>query len=265
MFPCSEVSVSATEYDRGYVWQELLRYLRGRLHAQLLYVMNMDMRMAGEVVAMDEERFIQLWLRCAGDAQTARRVFRVLHDHYSQRWRRYHTGAHVVQCMKHFDLASHLMDNPDAVEMALWFHDVVYDAQASDNEQNSAELFMELSENIFDDAFRRQVYGLIMITEHCDPPGRGDACYMVDIDLSSFGLPWDEFEADSRNVRAEFLHLNEENYNSRQFKFLKRLMDRPSFYNSDFFRTRCERQARANLTRRLKDMVRLGYGEPDSP
>jgi len=228
--------------------------------------MEMGMRMAEQVVAMDKERFVKLWHRCGdtSDAQTANRVYRVLHDHYSQPWRRYHTGAHLVHCFKYFDLASHLMDNADAVEMALWFHDVIYDAQASDNEKKSAELFMELSENVLADNFRRQVHGLIMITEHCNPPDHGDACYMVDIDLSSFSLPWDEFEADSRNVRAEFLHLSEEDYNRRQFRFLKRLMDRPYFYNSEFFRARCERQARSNLTRRLEQMTRLGYGEPDS-
>lgn len=45
---------------------------------------------------------------------------------------------------------------------------------------------------------------LIMATLHNgDPLIDADAAYMVDIDLSSFGLSWAEFMRDSENLRRE--------------------------------------------------------------
>ena len=225
--------------------------------------MKMDVQLAEHSVTMNKERFQRLWQRCdqAADAETVNRVFRLLQDHYSESWRRYHTGDHLKHCLKYLDLASHLMENPDAVEMALWFHDVIYDARACDNEKRSAELFLRLSEGHLDELFRQRVHDLIMITEHFEPPAAGDERFIVDIDLSGFGLPWEEFERDSRNVRAEFPHLDDDEYNRRQLKFLQRLMARPTFYASSFFRERYESTARENIAHRLEDMARQGYGD----
>lgn len=65
-------------------------------------------------------------------------------DAYSQKHRRYHTGAHIDHCLQELDAAPGLAVEPAEVELALWFHDAIYDPYASDNEAKSADWACEL-------------------------------------------------------------------------------------------------------------------------
>ncbi len=219
--------------------------------------------MTGEetAVVMNVERFRALWRRCSQTIgnNDVDEIHALLIRHYGESWRRYHTQAHLQHCLKYFDKARAHMESPDEVEMALWFHDAVYDVRGNDNELMSAQLFTRAADGFLTSRCLQRVFELIMITEHCDPPSAGDERYIVDIDLSSFGLPWDEFSHDSANVRAEFPHLDDDEYNRRQLKFFRHLLSRPHFYASEFFRERYEKVARANLARRMAELAAMGY------
>jgi predicted metal-dependent HD superfamily phosphohydrolase len=97
---------------------------------------------------------------------------------------------------------------------------------------------------------RQLVKRLIMATLHKgDSLDDADSVYMVDIDLSSFGLSWDGFLRDSQNIRAENPHLGDQDYQLNQTGFQRSLLARPRFFLSDFFFDRFEKQARDNLAR----------------
>ena len=132
---------------------------------------------------MDKLRFCQLWQRCcrAGGGQDAEEVYDAVHQHYSEAGRHYHTPAHVEHCLRQFDLARERLDNADAVEMAVWFHDIIYSTAVSsgDNERASAELFKSRAGESFEQAFTERVYRLIMVTTHSETPVDNDECFMV--------------------------------------------------------------------------------------
>ena len=149
-----------------------------------------------------------------------------------------------------FDACKSLAANPDALELAVWFHDVIFEPDQADNERRSADLYLQLSDGVQADEMRRLVERLIMATLHDgnslqDP----DAVYMVDIDLSSFGLSWEEFLRDSENLRRENANLSDAEYYRRKKEFQNCLLDKERFYRSDFFAERLENQARSNLSR----------------
>ena len=206
---------------------------------------------------MDRNRFVALWSRNCGHGDSAGDLFEGIERSYGEPHRRYHTGAHIVHCLKYFDLARGEMDDPDAIELALWFHDVEYDPDAPDNELRSAERFRRSAEGSMDTALIEQVYRLIIATIHRIPPQLPDEMYVIDIDLSSFGLPWDEFYVDSRNVRGEFPHLSEREFALKNSNFLQRLLDRTSIYSTPFFRRLLESNARENIQRQMELLERL--------
>lgn len=210
---------------------------------------------------MDKQRFISLWNRCLGDragGNDPRKVYDEVHAYYSEAGRHYHTPKHIEHCLRQFDLASSEMDDADAVEMAIWFHDLVFDITAEDNELQSARRFMELAGESMSAEFRSKVYDLIMATAPPREPRTKDEKFMLDIDLSSFGLPWEDFVRDSKAVRKESAQQSDAEFFPGQRAFLESLIRREHFYFTDFFRSRIEDTARSNIRRHLESLREKG-------
>jgi len=86
-----------------------------------------------------QARFLALWSRCGGIGAEA--VYADMARHYAEPIRRYHTLRHIRRCLRDLDWARAAIPDPDAVELALWCHDVIYIPGARDNEQLSARWF----------------------------------------------------------------------------------------------------------------------------
>ena len=210
---------------------------------------------------MNKQRFIALWDRCrtaGGEGSDAHDVFAEVLAYYSEPGRHYHTPRHIEHCLKQFDLASSEMDDPDAIEMAIWFHDLVFDITKDDNELQSARRFVELAGDAMDSEFKSKVHDLIMATAPPRQPKTNDEKFMLDIDLSSFGLPWAEFVRDSTAVRQESSRLSDAEFFPGQRAFLESLLGREHFYFTDFFRSRFEDTARSNIRRHLESLREKG-------
>ena len=78
---------------------------------------------------------------------------------------------------------------------------------------------------------------------------------MVDVDLSSLGMPWDSFKKDSDAIRRERVNLSDQEFLQGQRPFLQALLDRPRIFFTDFYGELYESRARANIQCQL-DMNR---------
>ena len=75
-------------------------------------------------------------------------VFEDIRRHYAVPGRFYHTLDHVGAMLDTVEsLGSHAR-NLNAVTLATWLHDVIYDSKASDNEERSAEYAERLCERL---------------------------------------------------------------------------------------------------------------------
>jgi predicted metal-dependent HD superfamily phosphohydrolase len=200
-------------------------------------------------------RFRELWLRSlpSGVMMDAGPVYDDLVRHYGEVTRTYHSWSHISQCLREFDRVALLLENKEAVELALWFHDVEYTAGASDNERRSAELFARWANPWLCSELVKKVCELILVTMHNRVPANIDESYVLDIDLSSFGLNWFDFMRDTRNVRREQAHIPDHIYYPAHTRFIMKLLNRPRIFHTDFFYMRYEKSARKNIKRLLVD------------
>jgi predicted metal-dependent HD superfamily phosphohydrolase len=192
-------------------------------------------------------RFVAVWARCGGiDAQA---VYDDLVRHYSEPTRHYHTLRHVNRCLHDFDWARPAITDPDAVELALWCHDVVYVPGAPDNEQRSAEWFQRSAKGRI--AGSDRVASMILATTHDVALTDPNACFTVDIDLADLGCEREHFLQDEARLRAERPDLDDAGADRAVRAFLSALLAREHIYRTDAFRARCESRARSNLIWRL--------------
>ena len=198
------------------------------------------------------DSFQALWQRCLRDTVTdhsSAQIYQRLTQYYGDSQRFYHTLEHIKGCFVLFEKIKNLLDNPDALALAIWFHDAIYEPGACDNERRSADWFMAETDGLFDEDLRELVCTHIMATLHCgSETGVHDSQFMVDIDLSSFGMPWPVFLRDSDNVRRERPELSDQEFYPNQCNFQKVLLERSRFFQTDYFFEHYENQARQNLT-----------------
>lgn len=164
--------------------------------------------------------------------------------------RQYHTVAHLAHCLATYD-RNPLRDAP--VELALWFHDVIYDPQAGDNEEHSAALARTaaasagLSSEIID-----VITQCILATRHRDPPTTSAQALTLDVDLAILGATRRRFDSYDAAVRAEYAWVPVATYHQERARILARFAQRDDLFTTRWFRQRYAAPARVNLRRALR-------------
>ena len=114
---------------------------------------------------------------------------------YSESHRFYHTLQHLGECLELLAEAAHLAQRLPEVQLALWFHDAIYDSRRQDNEERSAVWAMESLFN-FDQDLAQSVHYLVLATKHSCPISlTADAQLLVDVDLTILGADEERFAA----------------------------------------------------------------------
>lgn len=178
----------------------------------------------------------------------SRALFEKLLESYSEQQRKYHTLQHLIECIQKFELVIDLVNSPREIEVALWFHDAVYDVQGHDNEALSAKWAKEslVAVDASKDEVER-IFQLIMVTQHTNVPQTLDEQTLVDIDLAILGERTERFKEYDIQVRQEYAWVPEEFYRVKRSEVLEMFLARPFIYSTAYFRDHFEVQARENL------------------
>ena len=211
--------------------------------------------MPPERVTLDQSRWIGLWSRL-GAQGGGLSIFSHLVAAYAEPTRAYHTAEHILDCLAQLDLSRNPSKRPDEVEAAVWFHDAVYVPGGSDNEDRSAHLAQTalLACGAPPDTSRR-IAELVLATRHLTVPRDPDAQLLCDVDLSILGREpkiFDEFEG---RIRREYHWVPDPAYRTARSEVLAGFLGRHPIYQTEYFRDRYEKQARANLERVIAQLA----------
>lgn len=193
--------------------------------------------------------FRALWYDVTG--QSGDKVYTELSGHYSEHRRHYHTLAHISACLSELESLVLTPDLRQRIRLAIWFHDVIYDPAARDNETRSAEFFQKqalaagMAHHLVQD-----VSCMIEATQrHEAPPGPNayETSLLIDIDLAILGASPARFRLYDEAIRKEYAHVPAFLYGPKRKKILREFLDRRNLFSTPEFKEKYERQARENL------------------
>lgn len=198
--------------------------------------------------AAHREDFTKAWVAVGADPSRAPDAWQELISRYNEPFRYYHRLHHVEHCLKEFDAVRRRAAHPERIELAIWFHDAVYEARRRDNEHKSAGLAREfLSSAGADPEAVSQVGSLICSTKTHDPSLEGDEAIMSDVDLAILGAPAPLFRRYEEAVRFEYGFVPGFFFWPLRRRFARRLLARDRIFHTRELYDRYELQARKNL------------------
>jgi predicted metal-dependent HD superfamily phosphohydrolase len=168
---------------------------------------------------------------------------------YCEPHRHYHTLEHIEEMLAIIDEHRERLLEYEVLCFATWFHDVVYDPCAQDNEERSAVLARRTMPKLMVHGWMTlRTVALIHATKTHEPPDRSfDAALFIDADLAVLGAEPERFRRYARDIRREYAHVPDDAYRAGRRGVLERFLARESVYRTDVMRERLEARARRNI------------------
>ena len=218
-------------------------------------------------MSSDEHELRTAWSRCVDDSHDAWVLFDSLIGRHREAHRHYHGVRHVTWVVRHVEelAAAEPVSDIAAVVVAAFFHDAVYDPQASDNEVASARLAdRELAVLGWDEARRRRVATMVEATATheapaVDPGIELDTAVLLDADLAVLGSDPASYQAYVAGVRSEYAHVSADDWRTGRTQVLRSFLDRPVLFATPTARERWESRARANVAAEVASLGRPTY------
>jgi predicted metal-dependent HD superfamily phosphohydrolase len=198
--------------------------------------------------------WVRAW-RGIGSCTDGDATYSALVARYGEPHRKYHTLQHLRECLGLFESVRRLASSPTEVEVALWFHDAIYDLERHDNEAQSAAWARSAALDAgASPQVAERIHSLVMVTQHTGSPAGADEQLLVDIDLSILGAGKERFAEYQRQIREEYAHVPPGLFEQRRSEILRSFLGRPRIYGTAHFHGTLEAPARENL--------RLAIGDP---
>lgn len=184
-----------------------------------------------------------------------------LRTSYGEPHRAYHIWAHIEDLLGWYDRLARDWAAPEAVELAIWYHDAVYVPGSKTNEADSADRMTDELTGKVAAPILAQARALILATaEHRLPVAwsadlRNDCGLFLDMDMSILGADRDRYDRYAAAVRKEFAAVPEELYRAGRKAFLDDLLARDAIFLTPRFRASHEAQARTNIAREAASLA----------
>jgi predicted metal-dependent HD superfamily phosphohydrolase len=181
---------------------------------------------------------------------------------YGDASRGYHDTRHLSEVLERIaELATATSFDRDAVLLAAWFHDAVYDGQPGAEERSAVWALEALG----DLPVAAEVARLVRLTEaHRPADDDVNGGVLSDADLAILAAPADRYAEYAADVRREYAHVPDDAFTAGRSGILRELLAKPTLFHTEHARTHWETTARANVERELSALASAAAARPGS-
>lgn len=167
---------------------------------------------------------------------------------YTSKHRHYHNLIHIANM-----LTMAPQELTFEQQVAVWFHDAVYNPISDHNEEDSVELVTKLLDiDYIDQRGDINIITEIILSTKDHTPRCPEANLVLDLDLAILGQPAPIYQQYVKNVAAEYApFIPTDIYRYGRQEFLKRFLEKDSFYYTDWGKRYLDEKARENLKSEL--------------
>jgi len=191
---------------------------------------------------------------------------------YNSPDRHYHNLRHINKCLSYIEDNNLIpWNHKNVIEVAIWFHDAVYNPYSKYNEHYSANLFTksdtykELAVNglgeyqlIYDMIFATRLHTEDQSFDLYKEDEKLAIEYMLDIDLVGLADDYNDYQNSAILIRKEYYNTSIDDFINGRKKFLEAMLARKSIYYTYQFKTLNEDKARSNMQQEL-DLINRGF------
>lgn len=202
-----------------------------------------------------KEIFSNLLINYTTNSSLINELWDEVEKNYSGKNRHYHTLQHLENLLITLTEVKSEIQHWESILFTLFYHDIIYTALKSDNEENSALLaekrIQQLS--VSNDIIER-CKNQILATKSHSKSTDSDTNYFTDADLSVLGQPWEIYSLYYKNVRKEYAIYPDFIYNPGRKKVIQHFLSMNSIYKTDYFYNQFEKVAKENLMKELSSL-----------
>ena len=174
---------------------------------------------------------------------------------YAEPHRRYHDTAHLTAVLARLDGWRDRAADPDALALAAFAHDAVYQGRPGEDEEASARLAEESGAALGLAPERvARIAALVRATAGHRPTEDPDSMLFLDADLEILAAEPAAYDAYAAAIRAEYAHVPDPLFQAGRRAVLERLLAAPRLYVHPLTPTQWESRARDNLRRELSGL-----------
>ena len=198
----------------------------------------------------------ELMSRYCSNEELINSEFDKLVGQYAAPGRHYHNLQHIEALLTLQQAYASDIRSNEVLQMAIFYHDIIYNVLKSDNEEQSA---------LAAGAFLKQTtfppYQIITVMDyiratktHTGDEHDEDLDFLLDVDLSILGSPADIYTQYAQQIRQEYTVYPDDVYNPGRKKVLMHFLEKPVIYRTSIFREQYETQARQNIAGELQGL-----------
>lgn len=181
-------------------------------------------------------------------------LWKEIDKNYTFKKRHYHNLTHIGNMLRSVSIDQNDLSDPDCLEFAIWYHDIIYNATKSNNELKSAEFAQKRLKTLqIDQKKIESCVNLIISTKKHEVINAQDEdnAYLLDWDLAILGSSWKWYKDYTEKIRKEYSMFPDFMYKKGRKNVLQHFLTRPRIYYTEKYHHLWEANARNNLQKEL--------------